>query len=74
VAEKATLIGLSALMTTTMGAMRDTVKLAAERGLTDLKFIIGGAVVDQEFAAEIGASYASDPMATVSLAKQLTEA
>lgn len=63
------LIGLSALMTTTMGAMRETVALARRRGLKDLRFIVGGAVVDEAFAAEIGAVYAADPMATVNAAR-----
>ena len=34
----------------TMGAMRETVKLAKARGLNDLRFIVGGAVVDRDFA------------------------
>ena len=46
-ANKAALIGLSALMTTTMVRMEDTVKLVAERGL-GTKVIIGGAVRDRE--------------------------
>ncbi|MBR7131540.1 MAG: homocysteine S-methyltransferase family protein [Lentisphaeria bacterium] len=70
-AEKADLIGLSALMTTTMGAMKDTVELARRRGLTSLKFIVGGAVVDKEFADSIGAVYAADPMSAVNAAEAL---
>ena len=50
------------LMTTTMGAMREVVELAGERNMHHLKFIVGGAVVDQVFADEIGAYYAADPM------------
>ena len=71
VRENVTLIGLSALMTTTMNSMRDVINLAKARGLTHLKFMIGGAVVDQNFADEIGAYYAPDPMSAVRLAKKL---
>ena len=60
--EQVQIIGLSALMTTTMGAIREVVELAAARGMRDCKFIVGGAVVDQVFADEIGAYYAADPM------------
>ncbi|MBQ9803819.1 MAG: homocysteine S-methyltransferase family protein [Lentisphaeria bacterium] len=66
------LIGLSALMTTTMGAMRETVSLAKQRNM-DVKFIVGGAVVDQLFADEIGAAYAGDPMSAVRCARQLLD-
>lgn len=71
VKENARLIGLSALMTTTMEAMRTTIELARSRGLNDLQFIIGGAVVDDHYAAEIGAVYAADPMGTVNAARKL---
>jgi 5-methyltetrahydrofolate--homocysteine methyltransferase len=56
----ANLVGLSALLTTTMPAMRDTVKAIRESGLTP-KIMIGGAPITREFALEIGADgYASD--------------
>ncbi len=67
-------ICLSALMTTTMNAMRDVIELAKKRKLDDLKFIIGGAVVDDNFAAEIGAVYAETPMDTVHLAETISSA
>ena len=73
VKENVRLIGLSALMTTTMGAIKDTIELAASRKLDGLKFIIGGAVVDQNYADEVGAFYASDPMAAVALGKEITD-
>lgn len=74
VAENAELIGLSALMIDTMDqGMRDTITLAKKRGLTNLKFIVGGAVVDSEFAKEMGAVYAADPQAVVDAAKKLLE-
>ena len=68
--EKVEVICLSALMTTTMSSMRDTVTLARKRGLK-FHFIVGGAVVDQLFADELGASYGSDPMSTMKHAKRL---
>ena len=70
VREKVEVVCLSALMTTTMSSMRETVTLARKRGLK-LHFIVGGAVVDQLFADELGASYGSDPMSTMKHAKRL---
>ena len=71
---KAQIVGLSALMTTTMIKMEEVVKLAREEGLTDLKIMIGGAVVDQNYADQIGAdAYATDAMESVRLAKKFTE-
>ena len=67
-------ICLSALMTTTMNAMREVIELAKKRKLDDFKFIIGGAVVDDNFAAEIGAVYAETPMDTVHLAETISSA
>lgn len=65
------IIGLSALMTTTMQEMRHVVELAHEEGL-DSKIIIGGAVVTQDYADEIHADgYARDAADTVRLAKRL---
>ena len=71
VAQNVKLIGLSALMTTTMKYMRDTVELARRRGLHDLHFIVGGAVVDENFANELGAVYAADPVGAVEAARKL---
>jgi 5-methyltetrahydrofolate--homocysteine methyltransferase len=69
---EARLVGLSALMTTTMINMRPVIALAKERGMDTLKFMVGGAVVDQHFADEIGADgYAEDAMAAVRLARVL---
>lgn len=51
-------VGLSALLTTTMIGMRETVEAVAEAGLRDaVKVMIGGAPVTQEFAEEIGADF-----------------
>ena len=71
---KAQIVGLSALMTTTMIKMEEVVKLAKKEGLFDLKIMIGGAVVDQNYADQIGAdAYVVDAMESVRLAKQFTE-
>jgi len=71
-AKGARLIGLSALMTTTMVRMEDTVRLLAERGL-DIPVMIGGAVVTGPFAQAIGAAgHSTDAVSAVRLAKQLT--
>lgn len=68
--ENAALIGLSALMTTTMPQMRKVVELARARGVT-IPVLVGGAAVDEEFARSIGAVYAADAMATVRRAQEL---
>ena len=68
----AKLVGLSALMTTTMPQMAATVELARRSGLAEVKFIVGGAAVDRVFAESIGAHYAADAMATVRLAQQFS--
>jgi len=64
-------IGLSALMTTTMGEMRNVIELARKRGLGNVAFIVGGAVVDEEFAKSIGAEYSADAMETVRIAQRI---
>lgn len=64
-------IALSALMTTTMQRMREIVAAAKEEGIT-AKIIIGGAVITQEYADEIGADgYSKDAADAVKLAKSL---
>jgi 5-methyltetrahydrofolate--homocysteine methyltransferase len=67
VGEGAGLIGMSALLTTTMPRMRDVVDLVKQRGLAGrLRTIIGGAPVNADFAREIGAdAYACDAAAAV---------
>lgn len=70
VERKACLIGLSALMTTTMTRMRDTVDLVREKNL-DIKVLVGGAVVTDDFARAIGAHYAKDAVETARLARNL---
>jgi 5-methyltetrahydrofolate--homocysteine methyltransferase len=68
------LVGLSALLTTTMPAMRDTVKAIRDAGLT-VKVVIGGAPITQEYAREIGADgYAADAGSAVDAAMGLLQA
>lgn len=65
--EGAVLIGLSALMTTTMMRMKDVVELAKEKGYAG-KIIVGGAAVTESFAKEIGADgYSGDAAECVRL-------
>lgn len=67
------IVGMSALLTTTMRMMEQTVKALAEAGLRDqVKIMIGGAPVTQNFADQIGADgYASNAAAAADLAKRL---
>ncbi len=68
--EKADIVGLSALMTTTTEAMAETVRLLNEE-LPQVKIVVGGAVLTKEFAEKIGATfYAKDAMETVRFAQQ----
>jgi 5-methyltetrahydrofolate--homocysteine methyltransferase len=66
------IVGLSALMTTTMTEMDNVIKLALSRGQNDLTFIVGGAVLSEDYARKIGAFYAKDAMETVKIAKKFT--
>ena len=66
---KATLCGLSALMTTTLPAMEETIKLLHAQ-CPDCRVVVGGAVLTADYASAIGAHYyAKDASATVSAAK-----
>jgi 5-methyltetrahydrofolate--homocysteine methyltransferase len=67
------IIGMSALLTTTMPSMKDTIDVFVEAGLRDkFKFIIGGAPLNQKFADEIGADgYGEDAQSGVELVKRL---
>ncbi len=65
------LVGLSALMTTTLGAMENTIKLIREKQL-DCKIVVGGAVLTADYAEKIGADfYAKDAKETVDIAKKV---
>jgi 5-methyltetrahydrofolate--homocysteine methyltransferase len=69
--EKAQIIGLSALMTTTMQEMKRVIDYCKEKGCTS-KVIIGGAVITQSYADEIGADgYSKDASDAVKLVKKL---
>ena len=65
------LVGLSALMTTTVPSMEETIKLLRESG-SPAKVVVGGAVLTQEYADMIGADkYAKDAMETVRYAEEI---
>ena len=69
--EKIALVGLSALMTTTVVSMEETIKLLHEKK-PDTKVVVGGAVMTQEYADAIRADcYAKDAMATVHYAEEV---
>ena len=69
--EKAEIIGLSALMTTTMMRMKEVAGLAKEMGCQS-RIIIGGAAVTESFAEEIGAdAYTADAASAAQKAKEL---
>ena len=67
------IVCLSALLTTTMPAMKDTVAaLAAEDFRSNIKIMVGGAPITQEFADEIGAdAYTADAASAAEKAKEL---
>ena len=73
VQEQVKLVGLSALMTTTVISMEQTIQLLRKQK-PDTKIVVGGAVLTQEYADSIGADcYARDAMATVHYAEQVFE-
>ena len=68
------IIGVSALLTTTLDAMKETVKAIKDSGI-DVKVMVGGAPVTQAFADEIGADYYTvDAGSAAELAKKLATA
>ncbi len=71
--EKATIIGMSALLITTMPVMRRVVELLKQEGLGGkIKIVIGGAPVSHEFAQEIGAdAYGYDSTNAVEVIREL---
>jgi 5-methyltetrahydrofolate--homocysteine methyltransferase len=70
------IVGMSALLTTTMRAMGHTIKSLEEAGLRDrVKIMVGGAPVDREFADRIGADgYGSNAPSAADMAKRLVGA
>ncbi|MDH3889571.1 MAG: corrinoid protein [candidate division Zixibacteria bacterium] len=75
IAENAQVIGLSALLTTTMPTMKQVVDLATEQNVRDkFKIVIGGAPLSDEYAQEIGAdAYCFDAVSAVDRVKQFVE-
>jgi 5-methyltetrahydrofolate--homocysteine methyltransferase len=70
---KIPIVGLSALMTTTVPAMKETIELLHER-VPDTKIIVGGAVLTEEYAKKIGADYyAKDAMDGVRIALEINK-
>ncbi len=68
---RAPLVGLSALMTTTVPAMEETIK-QLRAGAPWCRVVVGGAVLTQEYADRIGADkYAKDAMETVRYAEEV---
>jgi 5-methyltetrahydrofolate--homocysteine methyltransferase len=69
---QAHIVGLSALLTTTMPAMKETVRIIKAAGLPNTRIMIGGAPITQAFADDIGADgYAADAGTAVDIAKKL---
>ena len=69
--ENIKLIGLSALMTTTVVSMEETIKMLRET-VPNCKVMVGGAVLNQEYADMIGADfYGKDAMQSVYYAQEL---
>jgi 5-methyltetrahydrofolate--homocysteine methyltransferase len=70
----ASVVGLSALLTTTMSGMRKVVELVNDRGLKGrVKVVVGGAPLSKQFADEIGAdAYGYDASNAVEVVKRLT--
>ena len=66
------IIGLSALLTTTMPSMKSTIEELRAAGITDSKIIIGGAPITQDYATQIGAdAFAPDAASAVEVARKL---
>jgi 5-methyltetrahydrofolate--homocysteine methyltransferase len=72
---RANIVGLSALLTTTMPSMKQTVEVLKSAGLNGVQVLIGGAPITQQFANEIGADgYAPDAASAVDVAMKLVAA
>ena len=69
--EQVSLVGLSALMTTTVPSMEETISLLRKQ-VPNVKVMVGGAVLTQEYADQIGAdAYCKDAMASVKYAEEV---
>ena len=70
---QARLVGLSALMTTTVVYMKETIALLKKQ-LPQVRIMVGGAVLNRDYARSIGADfYGPDAMASVRFAEQLSQ-
>ena len=71
--EKPQFLGLSALLTSTMARMADVIQMLEENGLRDqVKIIVGGAPVSEEFAKSIGADgYGADGFQAIAVVEAL---
>lgn len=74
--KKATLVAMSALLTTTMNSMKTTIEAFKAAGIRgDIKVMIGGAPVTEKYAEEIGADgYSTNANGAVALARKLVAA
>ncbi len=71
IAENISLVGLSALMTTTVTSMKETISLLRASG-HPCTIMVGGAVLTEEYALKIGADYyAKDAKASADIAKEV---
>jgi 5-methyltetrahydrofolate--homocysteine methyltransferase len=72
--EKPQFLGLSALLTSTMTSMADVIQMLEENGLRDqVKIVVGGAPVSEEFAKSIGADgYGADGFQAVAVVEALS--
>ena len=69
---KPNILGMSAMLTTTMANMKDVVEMLKEEGLLDeMKVMIGGAPTSPMYAEKIGSHYSADASEAVIIAKQL---
>lgn len=69
--EKADIVAMSAMLTTTMLAMKDTIDQLKEAGLGSIKVMVGGAPINDGFAEKIGGNYSKDAAEAVILANNL---
>ena len=68
---KPDLMGMAAMLTTTLTPMDEAAEAFKKAGLTDVKLMIGGAPVSTAYAGKIGANYSEDAIACVALANSL---
>lgn len=69
--ENADIVGMSAMLTTTMPFMKEVCGMLKEQGLDNIKVMLGGAPVNEDYAAKVGGHYSPDASAAVRLADSL---